>query len=507
MGAASKLRTSLFARFIRGGGARKLAFGLVVAVAFLLMPVMAWGAGPDGVTASALPGEDYKPGTALVAGIELSGGDGGAIAVDSNGSVGINATVTIRNINEAQASSVWLAFEFRIPKVGTDYKNGFYSSWSFAEGSYSWLMDLDDPTKVATPVEEGANIVLRGMVLTEDSGGNVLNSRYTRTVQVENSGSKDGEQVEVDARAWIASDGEDGAKSASPATVLVSANADYSAKNSLVGPQISGYYNPKTGKFSTVKPSPEDGYVYGRVYTSRVSISRKSTATEWIDPAETVKTTVSFELEATDENGGTVAVPDGMQPIVIGAKRCDKRLTAQENQLASSPLEDLSFGGLIGNPYDAWNTGDYTFRVDEDDPAAVTASSVDRGQVPTLGDDSLPHFVAFVFVPLDRSGDSTIEELTLTSTVANTNVQTVGGTSATATCPESATTVPLAPKEDDDVVATFSRWTMTYELPNTAEAGGRAWSQQRCTSMANWGSTTRTFPALRKRRPRRFCGR
>ncbi len=472
MGAASKLRTSLFARFIKGGGARKLAFGLVVAVAFLLMPVMAWGAGPDGVTASALPGEDYEPGTALVAGIELSGREGGAIAVDSNGSVGINATVTVQNINEAKASSVWLAFEFRIPKVGTSYTNGFYSSWSFAERSYSWLMDLKDPTKVATPVEEDGSIVLRGMVLTENPGGNVLNSRYTRTVQVENSGSEDGEEVAVSARAWIASDGAGGAESASPVTVRVSANADYSARNSLDGPQISGYYNPKTGQFSTVKPNPEDGYVYGRVYTSRVSISRKNTATEWIDPAATVKTTVSFELKATDENGDAVAVPDGMQPIVIGAKRCDKRLSAQENQLESAPLKDLSFGGLIGNPYDAWNMGEYTFRVDEDDPAAVTASSVNRGgQVPTLGNDSLPHFVAFVFVPLDRSGDSTIEELTLTSTVDTMTVQTVGGASATVTCPESTTTVPLAPK-DDDVVAMFSRWTNAYELSNTAEAGG-----------------------------------
>lgn len=495
---------------------------------------MAWGAGPDGVTASALPGEDYKPGTALVAGIELSGGDGGAIAVDSNGSVGINATVTVQSEDEARAESVWLAFEFSIPKVGTDYKNGFYSSWSFAERSYSWLMDLDDPTKVATPVEEDGNIVLRGMVLTENPGGNVLNSRYTRTVQVENSGSEDGEQVEVDARAWIASDGAGGAKSASPATVRVSANANYNARNSLVGPQISGYYNPATGQFSTVKPSPDDGYVYGRVYTSRVSISRQNTATEWIDPAATVETTVSFGLKATDESGATVEVPDEMRPIVIGAKRCDKRLSAQANQLEGAPLEDLSFGGLIGNPYDAWNVGEYTFRVDEDDPAAVTASSVDRGQVPTLGNDSLPHFVAFVFVPLDRSGDSTIEELTLTSTVDTMTVQTVGGASATVTCPESTTTVPLAPKEDD-VVAMFSRWTNAYELPNTAEAGGtktitnavtgggnvvdyqvravnqlssaRAWSQQRRTSMASCGSTTRTFPALRKRRPRRFCGR
>lgn len=471
MGATSKLRISLFARFI-GGGARKLAFGLVVAVAFLLMPVMAWGAGLDGVTASALPGEDYEPGTALVDGIELSGGEGGAIAVDSNGSVGINATVTIQNIDEAQASSVWLAFEFSIPKVGTDYGDGFYSSWSFAEGSYSWLMDLDDPTKVATPVEEDGSIVLRGMVLTENSGGNVLNSRYTRTVQVENSGSKDGEQVEVDARAWIASDGEDGAESASPVTVRVSANAEYSARNSLDGPQISGYYNATTGQFSTVKPSSDEGYVYGRVYTSRVSISRKNTATEWIDPAATVETTVSFELEATDETGDTVVVPDDMQPIVIGAKRCDKRLSARENQLEDAPLQDLSFGGLIGNPYDAWNMGEYTFRVDEDDPTAVTASSVDRGQVPTLGDDSLPHFVAFVFVPLDRSGDSTIAKLTLTSTVADTKVQTVGGTSTIVTCPESTKAVPLAPKEDDDVVAMFSRWTNAYELPNTAEAGG-----------------------------------
>lgn len=433
---------------------------------------MAWGAGPDGETASALPSEDYVPGTALVTGIELSGGEGGAIAVDSNGSVGINATVTIQNINEAQARSVWLAFEFSIPKVGTSYTNGFNSSWSFAEGSYSWLMDLDDPTKVATPVEEDGNIVLRGMVLTEDSGGNVLNSTYTRTVQVKNSGSKDGEQVEVDARAWIASDGAGGAKSASPATVRVSANAEYSAKNSLEGPQISGYYNPATGQFSTVKPSPEDGYVYGRVYTSRVSISRNNTATEWIDPAATVETTVSFELKATDEHGGTVAVPDDMQPIVIGAKRCDLRLPADENQLASSPLKDLSFGGLISNPYAAWNTGDYTFSVDEGDPAAVTASSVNRGQAPTLGDDSLPHFMAFVFVPLDRSEDSTIKELTLTSTVEETNVQTVGGRPATVTCPKSTQTVPLAPKEGDDAVAMFSRWTMTYELPNTVEAGG-----------------------------------
>lgn len=432
------------------------------------------GAGPDGVTASALPGEDYKPGTALVDGIELSGGEGGAIVVDSNGSVGINATVTIQNINEAEAESVWLAFEFSIPKVGTSYKNGFYSSWSFAEGSYSWLMDLDDPTKVATPVEENGSIVLRGMVLTENSDGNVLNSTYTRTVQVKNSGSKDGEQVEVDARAWIASDGAGGAKSASPATVRVSANAEYSAKNSLDGPQISGYYNPKTGQFSTVKPSSDEGYVYGRVYTSRVSISRNNTATEWIDPAATVETTVSFELKAKDKKGDAVAVPDDMQPIVIGAKRCDKNLKPPVNQLEGALLQDLSFGGLIGNPYDAWNTGDYTFRVDEGDPAAVTASSVNRGgQVPTLGNDSLPHFVAFVFVPLDRSGESTIKELTLTSTVADTIVQTVGGKPpATVTCLDSHTTVPLAPKEDDDVVAMFSRWTNAYELPNTAEAGG-----------------------------------
>ncbi|MDM8322755.1 FctA domain-containing protein [Bifidobacterium pullorum] len=444
-------------------------------MAFLLMPVMAWGAGPDGVTASALPGEDYKPGTALVAGIELSGGEGGVIAVDSNGSVGINATVTIQNINEAQARSVWLAFEFSIPKVGTSYTNGFNSSWSFAEGSYSWLMDLADPTKVATPVEENGSIVLRGMVLTENSsGGNVLNSTYTRTVQVKNSGSKDGEKVEVDARAWIASDGEEGAKSAPPATVQVSANAEYSAWNSLDGPQISGYYNPKTGEFSTVKPSPDEGYVYGRVYTSRVSISRKNTATEWIDPAETVETTVSFKLEATDEDKVPVEIPDEMQPIVIGAKRCDKNLAPPVNQLEGALLQDLSFGGLIGNPYDAWNKGDYTFRVDEGNPAAVTASSVNRGgQVPTLGDDSLPHFVAFVFVPLDRSGESTIKELTLTSTVANTIVQTVGGTSANVTCPDiPKAVVPLAPKEDDDVVAMFSRWTNAYELPNTAEAGG-----------------------------------
>lgn len=414
------------------------------------------------------PSEDYVPGTALVAGIELSGGEGG----DSNGSVGINATVTIQNINEAQARSVWLAFEFSIPKVGTSYTNGFNSSWSFAEGSYSWLMDLEDPTKVATPVEENGNIVLRGMVLTENSGGNVLNSRYTRTVQVKNSGSKNGEEVAVSARAWIASDGEDGAKSAPPVTVRVSANADYSARNSLEGPQISGYYNPATGQFSTVKPSPEDGYVYGRVYTSRVSISRQNTATEWIDPAAKVETKVSFELEAMDENGGTVAVPDDMHPIVIGAKRCDLRLTAQENQLASSPLKDLSFGGLISNPYAAWNTGEYTFSVDEGDPAAVTASSVNRGQAPTLGDDSLPHFMAFVFVPLDRSEDSTIAELTLTSTVDTMTVQTVGGTLATVTCPDSTKVVPLAPKEGDDAVAMFSRWTMTYELPNTVEAGG-----------------------------------
>ena len=437
------------------------------------MPGMAWGAGPDGVAASSLPDEDYVPGTALVAGIELSGGEGGAIAVDSNGSVGINATVTVQNINEAHASSVWLAFEFRIPKVGTNYKNGFYSSWSFAEGSYSWLMDLKDPTKVATPVEEDGDIVLRGRVLlTEDSGGNVLNSRYMRTVQVKNSGSKDGEQVEVDACAWIASDGEDGAKSASPATVQVSANAEYSARNSLDGPQISGYYNPATGQFSTVKPSPDGGYVYGRVYTSRVSISRQNTATEWIDPAATVETTVSFELKATDENGDAVEIPDEMQPIVIGAKRCDGRLSARENQLASSPLRDLSFGGLISNPYAAWNTGDYTFSVDEGDPAAVTASSVGRGQKPTLGDDSLPHFVAFVFVPLDRSGDYSIAELTLTSTVPDTKVQTVGDRSATVTCPPSAKVVPLAPKDDDDAVAMFSRWTNAYELPNTVEARG-----------------------------------
>ncbi len=433
---------------------------------------MAWGAGPDGVTASALPDEDYVPGTALVAGIELSGGEGDAIAVDSNGSVGINATVNIQNINEAEAESVWLAFEFSIPKVGTSYTNGFYSSWSFAEGSYSWLMDLNDPTKVATPVEEGANIVLRGRVLTENPGGNVLNSSYTRTVQVKNSGSKNGEEVAVDARAWIASDGEDGAKSAPPVTVRVSANAEYSALNPLFGPQISGYYNPKTGEFSTVKPSSDEGYVYGRVYTSRPTISRKNTATEWIDPAATVKTTVSFELKATDENGDTVEVPDGMQPIVIGAKRCDNSLTVQENQLASSPLQDLSFGGLIGGTYDAWRKGEYTFSVDEGDPAAVTASSVNRGQAPNLYDDMLPQFVAYVFVPLDRSGDPTIAELTLTSTVTDTKVQTVGGTSTTVTCPESTTTVPLAPKEGDDAVAMFSRWTNAYQLPNTVETGG-----------------------------------
>lgn len=443
-----------------------------MAVAFLLMPVMAWGAGPDGVTASDLPGEGYEPGTALVAGIELSGGEGDAIAVDSNGSVGINATVTIQNKGEAQASSVWLAFEFSIPKVGTDYGNGFHSSWSFADGSYSWLMDLDDPTKVATPVEDGGSIVLRGMVLTENPGGNVLNSTYTRTVQVKNSGSKDGEEVAVSARAWIASDGEEEATSASPATVRVSANTEYSAKNSLEGPRISGYYNPKTGQFSTVKPSPEDGYVYGRVYTSRVSISRNNTATEWIDPAATVETTVSFELEATDEKGDTVPVSEGMQPIVIGAKRCDGRLTAQENQLDGALLKDLSFGGLISNPYAAWNTGEYTFSVAEDDPAAVTARSVARGQAPTLGDDSLPHFVAFVFVPLDRSGDPDIAELTLTSTVADTTVRTVGDKSATVTCPESTKVVPLAPKEGDDAVAMFSRWTNAYELSNTVEAGG-----------------------------------
>lgn len=472
MGAASKLRTSLFARFIKGGGARKLAFGLVVAVAFLLMPVMAWGAGPDGVTASSLPDEDYTPGTALVNSLELSGGEGGAITVDSNDSVGINATVTIQNKEGVQANSVWLAFEFSIPKVGTDYGDGFYSSWSFAERSYSWLMDLGDPTKVATPVEENGNIVLRGMVLlTEDSGGNVLNSTYMRTVQVKNSGSKNGEEVAVSARAWIASDGESEAKSASPAKVQVSANAEYSAKNSLDGPQISGYYNATTGQFSTVKPSSDEGYVYGRVYTSRVSISRKSTATEWIDPAAEVETTVSFKLEATDETGNTVEVPDDMKPIVIGAKRCDKRLQAQENQLEGARL-DLSFGGLIGNPYDAWNTGKYTFSVDEGNPAAVTASSVNRGQVPTLGDDSLPHFVAFVFVPLDRSGGSDIAELKLTSTVDTMTVQTVGGTSETVTCPESTATVPLAPKEGDDVVAMFSRWTNAYELSNTVETDG-----------------------------------
>lgn len=433
---------------------------------------MAWGAGLDGVAASSLPGEDYVPGTALVDSLELSGDADGVIAVGSNGSVGINATVTIQNKDGVQASSVWLAFEISIPKVGTDYSNDFYSSWSFAEGSYSWLMDLKDPTKVATPVEEDDNIVLRGMVLTENSGGNVLNSTYTRTVQVENSGSKDGEEVEVSARAWIASDGVDGAKSASPATVRVSADAEYSAKNSLEGPRISGYYNSATGQFSTMEPSPDDGYVYGRVYTSRVSISRKSTATEWIDPAATVKTTVSFKLEATDEKGDTVPVSEGMQPIVIGAKRCDGRLTAQENQLKGAPLEDLSFGDLISNPYAAWNTGDYTFSLDEDNPAAVTACSVNRGTGSTLGDDSLPHFVAFVFVPLDRSEDSTIAKLTLTSTVAGTKVQTVGGTSTIVTCPESTTEVPLAPKEGDDAVAMFSRWTNAYELSNTVEAGG-----------------------------------
>lgn len=297
-----------------------------------------------------------------------------------------------------EAKTVWLGYRFVLPE-----KSSSGGTYSFVNGSYSWMQPLDGIGQITVKKENG-NLILEGKALAEQAGGNIAPGMYAPTLTVHAANLVNGETAQLKGECWLL-EGEGTLKSAE-ATMTAQGTSDYAEKLHDFWVRISGYFNKTTGEFSLYKPNSEEGYTYGRIYAIR-AIAWNDSKSERLDPTKPISYDFSYNL-LRKENGVETEVTDPeAKPVLMAIKRSDKTVT--ESQLEGTPLkEDFTLGGLIedssGNngvsntPF--YHGGEYTFTRNEDDSIHVSAvlspENKDSGYIQAAS-------YALVFVPVDEN--------------------------------------------------------------------------------------------------------
>ena len=297
-----------------------------------------------------------------------------------------------------EAKTVWLGYRFVLPE-----KSSSGGTYSFVNGSYSWMQPLDGMGQITVKKENG-NLILEGKALAEQAGGDIAPGMYAPTLTVHAANLVNGETAQLKGECWLLE--EEGTPKSAEATMKAQGTSDYAEKLTDCWVTISGYFNKDTGEFSLYKPNSEEGYTYGRIYAIR-AIAWNDSKSERLDPTKPISYDFSYNL-LRKENGVETEVTDPeAKPVLMAIKRSDKTVT--ESQLEGTPLkEDFTLGGLIedssgangpsNNPF--YRGGEYTFTRNEGDGVHVSAvlSSEDKNS-------GYKHAASYalVFVPVDEN--------------------------------------------------------------------------------------------------------
>ena len=78
-----------------------------------------------------------------------------------------------------EAKTVWLGYRFVLPE-----KSSSGGTYSFVNGSYSWMQPLDGMGQITVKKENG-NLILEGKALAEQAGGDIAPGMYAPTLYMQ----------------------------------------------------------------------------------------------------------------------------------------------------------------------------------------------------------------------------------------------------------------------------------------------------------------------------------
>ena len=348
-------------------------------------------------------GEDYVKNTGVINSVSLTEhATPMKGAIDASSTMMLTTTVNSKLLDGVddsnKATSVWVGFRYELPRI-TD-KNG---EWSFLNGSYSWLFDLETGTTTATPKLVGNTYVLEGKALLQDGGNSVIPGNVNTTLGIKNVIGVEGESANVQVSTWLYSDDIHLEKSASLNVPVVSTPrfdlASVAPNGS--GQIISGYFNKNTNQFSVFRPADITGYQYGRVFLS-VGVLSNADGNERLDD----KVPISFDMnfKVTKQSGGSTVQENNssLQPILLGIKQ--NLYSVTNSQLTNSVVNDMTMGGLVSvnTAFSGQGFGDYEIVENNSTSYSITIQAPEDQWIVNH-----PSTFALVFVPLDASDTAT----------------------------------------------------------------------------------------------------
>ena len=317
-----------------------------------------------------------------------------------------------------EANTVWMGYRITLPE-----KSPSGGTYSFVNGSYSWMQPLDGIGQITVKKENG-NLILEGKALAQQAGGDIAPGMYAPTLTVHAADLVNGETAKLKGECWLL-EGEGTPKSAE-ATMTAQGTSDYSAYTSVHTPaQISGYFNKITGKFSIFEPEQSEDYVYGRVYSLR-ALAWHDPNTERLDPSKPLSFDFEYQLRRK-ENGVESEVTDvEQQPLLMAIKR-DNR-DDKESQLEGTPINDFTLGGLItdhsgGNgPHNEgyYHGGEYIFSRNPDNSIHVSATLSPDNKDSKYNNASI---YALFFIPMTEVSTEETKNVSYKFVVETKNLQ------------------------------------------------------------------------------------
>lgn len=357
-------------------------------------------------TASLFTEGSYRPGSAKVEDVQIKqDGEDQSGIIASGGTMGLLSMLQLSlNPDAESVTSVWVGYRFELPK-----KTASGGTWEFLRNTYNWLLDKNDPTAVAKPVDDGSgNWVLEGVVLLRDGGNAVIPGSSARALTVMNKNGVEGETATLTGKVWLVADGEDSGLETRK-KIGISSKPEFDLSKYLTESLFSAYVNTATGDFSLTKPEAGSGYVFGRIYGISGIVWSSGKGSEKLDPTMPITWDMSYKVVKNEGAGEIEETDPSLKPILLGIRRNGgKEFTENRlnSEMAGTLLGDMAMGGNIRPSFldhnGMYNTpfykgGDYSFTGGEGGVRTeVLLSAGDKNTGYNAAES-----VAILFVPLN----------------------------------------------------------------------------------------------------------
>lgn len=336
--------------------------------------------------------------------------------VSALGTAGYKASFHISSTDSDGVNGVWIGYRFTLAMPAGTVDRG-----QLHFDGYSWLKDLNDGTKAASPVYDSKTKtwVLEGKYLY-DQADNPLGSsgaqHLTMGISVYAGYLCADDTLTPTMEAWLVDKADSSTGSVNGTTVTVTTTPEITVSGTTSG-VASGYYSASKQAFYETKAQAEAAgagdAVWGRVYQTRTTIKNGKVANATGNTLLPPDTDIPVHVSTAVSLNGAEVTDAAQQPILLGVHYRTNHDTADSGMYTSALADgDLSLGGLVnlrgiaegGNPEGLWDVPDIT-RVSVSDVTSVdgtfgcnvqyTPNARYDGVYGTVG----PSFLTFVPVP------------------------------------------------------------------------------------------------------------